>query len=233
MGYVYILVNDSMPGLIKIGKTARNSCARARELSTSTGVPTPFKVAFELSSKNYEKLEREMHSKLFAHRIAQNREFFRYPVDEAMRLLKELHSQRTAKEKRIAKKELEKAEKTRISCSNKNCTQGLWIPITNRTLKITCPKCKTVFEYSEQEKQRKKAKEKQKHKELQRHQQQTAQEEKRKEEKAQGIKESPQRQREEMERKKEKKRKEKLENWVFGSFFVFLVIVLLQVFKNC
>ena len=53
MGYVYILVNDSMPGLIKIGKTARNSLARAKDLSSSTGVPTPFKVAFELSSEEH------------------------------------------------------------------------------------------------------------------------------------------------------------------------------------
>ena len=64
IGYVYILENDAMPGLIKIGKTSRDSVERARELSATTGVPTPFKVAFELSSEEYEKLEREMHNRL-------------------------------------------------------------------------------------------------------------------------------------------------------------------------
>lgn len=68
MGYVYILQNDSMPGLLKIGKTARNSRERAKELSKSTGVPTPFRVVFDLSSDRYEILEREVHSKLARYR---------------------------------------------------------------------------------------------------------------------------------------------------------------------
>ena len=93
MGYVYILVNDSMPGLIKIGKTARNSLARAKDLSSSTGVPTPFKVAFELASEEHGKLEKEMHSRLSVYRVARNREFFKFQIDEAIRLLKELHSE--------------------------------------------------------------------------------------------------------------------------------------------
>ena len=42
IGYVYILENASMPGLIKIGKTSRDSVERARELSSATGVPTGF-----------------------------------------------------------------------------------------------------------------------------------------------------------------------------------------------
>lgn len=92
MGYVYILVNDSMPGLIKIGRTARNGSVRAKDLSNSTGIPTPFNVAFELSSEEYIGLEREMHSSLAEHRVASNREFFKCSVDEAIELLKELHS---------------------------------------------------------------------------------------------------------------------------------------------
>lgn len=93
MGYVYILVNDSMPGLIKIGKTVRNSRIRARELSNSTGVPTPFEIVFELSSEKYEKFEREVHNRLADHRVASNREFFRCSVDKAKELLEELHSE--------------------------------------------------------------------------------------------------------------------------------------------
>lgn len=59
-GYVYILINHSMPGLLKIGKTIRDCRVRARELST-TGVPTPFQVAFELFSEDHEALERTIH----------------------------------------------------------------------------------------------------------------------------------------------------------------------------
>ena len=94
IGYVYILENDAMPGLIKIGKTSRDSIERARELSATTGIPTPFKVAFELSSEKYEKLEREMHSRLADYRVASNREFFKYPVDRAINLLKKLDTEK-------------------------------------------------------------------------------------------------------------------------------------------
>lgn len=45
-GHIYILVNPSMEGLVKIGKTTRDPESRARELSQATGVPTPFYVAF-------------------------------------------------------------------------------------------------------------------------------------------------------------------------------------------
>ena len=94
LGYVYILKNDAMPGLIKIGKTSRDSAERARELSNATGVPAPFEVAFELSSENYEKLEKEMHKILDNHRVNRNREFFKYSVNKAINLLKKLDTEK-------------------------------------------------------------------------------------------------------------------------------------------
>ena len=93
MGYVYILENDSMPGLIKIGKTARNSRERAKELSNSTSVPTPFKVVFELSSDKYELLEREVHRKLTQNRVDNKREFFKCTVNIAIEAIKGIHSE--------------------------------------------------------------------------------------------------------------------------------------------
>lgn len=89
MGYVYILVNESMPGLIKIGKTKRHPKDRARELY-GTGQPTPFEVAYELNSHRYHELEKQMHIELTAYRVNQSREFFRYPVDDAIKLLEKL-----------------------------------------------------------------------------------------------------------------------------------------------
>ncbi|MFB2685316.1 GIY-YIG nuclease family protein [Shewanella mangrovisoli] len=90
-GYVYILTNASMPDLIKIGKTARDSRERAKELS-KTSVPTPFKVAFELFSFDYDVLEKNIHSELSDFRVNPNREFFRYPLDKAIALLQKLNS---------------------------------------------------------------------------------------------------------------------------------------------
>ena len=93
MGYVYILDNDSMPGLLKIGKTVRNSRERAKELSHSTSVPTPFRVVFELSSDKYEILEREAHSRLARYRVGNNREFFKCTLGIAIKVLKEVYSE--------------------------------------------------------------------------------------------------------------------------------------------
>lgn len=85
-GYVYLLINPSMPGLIKIGRTRRDSRGRARTLCT-TGVPTPFEVAFEIFSDVHETLEDQMHVALHAFRVNSNREFFRYPLKDAIELL--------------------------------------------------------------------------------------------------------------------------------------------------
>lgn len=90
-GYVYILINPSMPGLIKVGRTFRDSRARARELH-STGVPTPFEVAYEAFSEEHETLEHRLHEALDEFRVAGNREFFRYPLKSAIEHLQTLSS---------------------------------------------------------------------------------------------------------------------------------------------
>ncbi len=46
-GYIYVLINYSMQGIVKVGKTIRDTESRAKELSSVTGVPTPFIVAFD------------------------------------------------------------------------------------------------------------------------------------------------------------------------------------------
>ncbi len=88
-GYVYILINESMPGLLKIGKTRRDSRSRARELY-KTGVPTPYQVAFELFCDGYDRTECQIHDELSDFRVNNNREFFRYPLDKAINLLQNL-----------------------------------------------------------------------------------------------------------------------------------------------
>jgi hypothetical protein len=90
-GYVYILTNVSLPGMIKVGRTLRDSRSRARELFT-TGLPTPFQVAFEIFSDEHEKLEADFHQELHDFRISNNREFFKYPLDKAIALLQNLNS---------------------------------------------------------------------------------------------------------------------------------------------
>jgi hypothetical protein len=91
-GYVYILINPSMPGVVKVGCTLRDSRARARKLRT-TGVPTPFEVAFEIFADDHEKVEQAMHAQLASFRVCNDREFFRYPLKDAINLLLQLEKQ--------------------------------------------------------------------------------------------------------------------------------------------
>ncbi len=83
-GYVYILTNPSMPGLVKIGKTTRDVDQRANELF-QTGVPTPFKVEEYFLTPDCGELETVCHSCLSASRVSSSREFFKIPVEDAIR----------------------------------------------------------------------------------------------------------------------------------------------------
>ena len=82
-GFVYILTNRSLPGLVKIGYTDRRPDERATELHT-TGVPTPFEIAFCFQHSNARSAEKAIHAELGAHRVADGREFFRCEVAHAV-----------------------------------------------------------------------------------------------------------------------------------------------------
>jgi hypothetical protein len=81
-GYVYVLSNPSMPGIVKIGRSVEGGKHRARQIYT-TGVPTPFEVQFEILVSEPEYVERAAHDRLAKYRENGSREFFRCEVDEA------------------------------------------------------------------------------------------------------------------------------------------------------
>jgi hypothetical protein len=58
-GYVYIMANSAMPGIVKIGSTKLTPEARARQLST-TGVPAPFQVIAYYRFEDELRAEREL-----------------------------------------------------------------------------------------------------------------------------------------------------------------------------
>ena len=76
-----------MPGLIKIGSTKKTAADRAEELYT-TGVPTPFVVAYSIPSEYPEILESILHKRFKQYRINKDREFFRYSTDKVIEWLK-------------------------------------------------------------------------------------------------------------------------------------------------
>lgn len=89
-GYVYILTNPSMPGLVKIGKTTRDVQQRANEL-WQTGVPTPFEVYGEVTAPDCHDLERRVHHAVSEFRVSAGREFFQAEPAAALTVLLNEH----------------------------------------------------------------------------------------------------------------------------------------------
>ena len=79
-GFVYVLSNASMPGLYKVGHTSGSPQARAKALSSATGVPTPFEVVCYAEFANAQQAETYIHTLLVDMRCAKNREFFKGPL---------------------------------------------------------------------------------------------------------------------------------------------------------
>ena len=90
-GWVYVLLNSSIPDMAKVGRTMRHPKDRAAELSSTTGVPTPFVVAFDQSFADCQMAERAIHDELDKRglRVMPNREFFRGPVSDIIRVVQE------------------------------------------------------------------------------------------------------------------------------------------------
>jgi cold shock CspA family protein len=90
-GYIYLLINPSMEGLVKIGKTQRDSSQRAKELSAATGVPTPFVVVYEAFFEDCSRAEEHVHARLESqgYRVSESREFFSAPVKVALQAIQD------------------------------------------------------------------------------------------------------------------------------------------------
>ena len=93
-GIVYILENECIPGLVKIGFTTKNAYSRAKEISTATGVPKPFEVKFIYECNDPYSVEQEIHNELnkVGKRINRKREFFELELQKAIELVKEIGS---------------------------------------------------------------------------------------------------------------------------------------------
>ncbi len=82
-GYLYILTNPSMPGLVKIGITTRPVSERVAELNSATGVPEKFKVAAYFESSEPSRHESTVHKSL-GHTRKAGKEFFAVDLMDAI-----------------------------------------------------------------------------------------------------------------------------------------------------
>ena len=88
--WVYILENDSQPGLLKIGYTKLTPDERAKQISNATGVPLPYTVVWAFRCFNGELLESEVHHALRKYRVNNNREFFQCGIERAKQTIREI-----------------------------------------------------------------------------------------------------------------------------------------------
>ena len=90
-GFIYILTNEAMPGIVKVGKTRGEPMSRAVQLSSATGVPVRFSVFRQYAVTNCHDAEG------FSHRVLERvfgrpnarREFFSASPEAVAALLDE------------------------------------------------------------------------------------------------------------------------------------------------
>jgi hypothetical protein len=73
---VYVLTNEAMPGLVKIGRTNDDLAGRIRGLYGS-GVPLPFELFYACEVKDACFVEAQLQDAFGDHRVSRRREFFR------------------------------------------------------------------------------------------------------------------------------------------------------------
>jgi hypothetical protein len=87
-GIVYVLTNDAMPQMVKIGRTSGEGVERrVAELSRATGVPLPFKVAVARVVGNARGVERALHIAFGPDRVNPAREFFSIAPERAIAII--------------------------------------------------------------------------------------------------------------------------------------------------
>jgi T5orf172 domain len=85
-GYLYCFVNESMPGIVKVGMTSRTPIERLEEANSSNTwkPPTPYTIALAKQVLLPKQKEETIHKLLekYTEKIHERREFFRVSLDE-------------------------------------------------------------------------------------------------------------------------------------------------------
>ena len=90
-GWIYVLINPTMQkNLPKIGKTTKSPEERAKELSSSSGMPMEYYVAYDVYVSDCSMAEKLIHKKLERYRFKRNREFFHLPLRQVIPVMEEI-----------------------------------------------------------------------------------------------------------------------------------------------
>lgn len=86
-GWVYVISNDAMPGLVKVGFSSKDPDLRASELN-HTGSPHPYIVDYEVLTEHPRDIEQRVHRKLSEYR--EGREWFRCAPEFAVSAVQQI-----------------------------------------------------------------------------------------------------------------------------------------------
>ncbi len=81
---VYVLTNEAMPGLVKVGLTTDTVEARISHLSSHSGVPLPFECYFAAEVQDCSRIEKILHQLFAELRVNPKREFFRVDPEKVV-----------------------------------------------------------------------------------------------------------------------------------------------------
>ncbi|MCK6413652.1 MAG: GIY-YIG nuclease family protein [Azonexus sp.] len=87
-----------MPGLVKIGYTSQEEASSRIAQLYTTGVPVPFTIEFACRVENAVDVEKALHTAFSPSRINPKREFFRIEPEQAIAILRLLHTDETTQE---------------------------------------------------------------------------------------------------------------------------------------
>lgn len=88
-GWVYVITNKSMHGLVKVGYTTKDPRARAAELG-NTGAPYPYVAEYGALVEAPAALEKDVHKYLSAVNLKEGKEWFRCSVEQAIAIIEEM-----------------------------------------------------------------------------------------------------------------------------------------------
>lgn len=86
-GWIYVITNKAMPGLVKVGYSSKDPQLRADELS-HTGSPHPYLVDYEILVEDPFQFEQRIHRQLSSKR--EGKEWFRCSSEEAIVVIKKV-----------------------------------------------------------------------------------------------------------------------------------------------
>lgn len=133
-GYVYILSNPTMPGIVKIGKTMRAPEVRLKELNSATGVAMPFRIEAVIETNNPSITERIIHQNLSNNRINKRREFFKVSIKEANAVAK--NAAKRTKGRIYSGRRKTRSNSTRVAQLVAIFAMFTWTSVFNQTVSI-------------------------------------------------------------------------------------------------